>query len=281
MDTLDSIFNEVTAAGNTANNTEIARIDEALANAYIDVETIKDDARTKVNALPYRNATQSQFIEARITDAESGVDPEILRRKGIIVKVATTGNITLSGLQTIDGFSVLANHRVLVKNQTNNKVNGLYLANSGAWVRAIDADTVTELKGIVVYVEKGTTNANTGWTANTTISILGTSAITFTRTSAKGVLLTSAVSYTVNTLANAYASATEIITRSEANYPLALADLDLQMSNYSATLLSYYNTKSSELDLAYIQADIEAENEACIAFNAVCEGIDPYTPPTP
>ena len=30
------------------------------------------------------------------------------------VRVATTGNITLSGLQTIDGFTVAAGDRVLV-----------------------------------------------------------------------------------------------------------------------------------------------------------------------
>ena len=38
--------------------------------------------------------------------------------------VATTANITLSGLQTIDGYTTVAGDRVLVKNQTNTPDNG-------------------------------------------------------------------------------------------------------------------------------------------------------------
>jgi phage tail sheath gpL-like len=43
-------------------------------------------------------------------------------QQGLDVKasvVATTANITLSGAQTIDGVSIVAGDRVLVKNQTS------------------------------------------------------------------------------------------------------------------------------------------------------------------
>jgi len=56
------------------------------------------------------------------------------------VRVATTGNITLSGTQTIDGVSVVAGDRVLVKDQTDQKTNGIYVVASGSWTRATDAD---------------------------------------------------------------------------------------------------------------------------------------------
>ena len=51
-------------------------------------------------------------------------------------RVATTANITLEGLQTIDGVSVAADDRVLVKNQTSSVNNGIYLADTGEWSRA-------------------------------------------------------------------------------------------------------------------------------------------------
>jgi hypothetical protein len=56
------------------------------------------------------------------------------------VRVATTGaNITLSGLQTIDGVALAAGNRVLVKDQTDAITNGIYAANTGPWVRTSDA----------------------------------------------------------------------------------------------------------------------------------------------
>lgn len=79
------------------------------------------------------------------------------------VVAATTANITLSGTQTIDGVSVLATERVLVKNQTTVADNGIYVCAAGAWSRATDADTWDELVSAAVFVEEGTTNGDTGW----------------------------------------------------------------------------------------------------------------------
>ena len=56
------------------------------------------------------------------------------------VRVATTGNITLSGTQTIDGVSLSVGDRVLVKDQTTQTQNGIYVVASGSWTRATDAD---------------------------------------------------------------------------------------------------------------------------------------------
>lgn len=69
------------------------------------------------------------------------------------VKVATTGNITLSGLQTIDGYTTLANDRVLVKDQTDPLENGIYDASSGPWVRSEDFDnspTAEIVNGVII-----------------------------------------------------------------------------------------------------------------------------------
>lgn len=62
-----------------------------------------------------------------------------LRPKGNVA-VATTANITLSGLQTIDTYSVQVGDRVLVKDQTDATENGIYVAAAGAWTRSEDQD---------------------------------------------------------------------------------------------------------------------------------------------
>ncbi|SCW78390.1 MULTISPECIES: phage tail protein [unclassified Pseudomonas] len=80
------------------------------------------------------------------------------------VRVATTGNIVLSGAQAIDGVAVVAGNRVLVKSQTLAKDNGIYVAANDAWVRAKDADASAEVtSGLIVSVEEGATLTNTIW----------------------------------------------------------------------------------------------------------------------
>lgn len=79
------------------------------------------------------------------------------------VRVATTENITISGLQTIDGVGVQAGDRVLVKNQSTASQNGIYVASAGAWDRAPDANTWNELISAYVFVEEGSTNGDNGY----------------------------------------------------------------------------------------------------------------------
>lgn len=97
------------------------------------------------------------------------------------VMVATTANIVLSGLQTIDGIALLAGNRVLVKNQTVPKDNGLYVVAAGAWIRSADADTSAKVTpGLLVHVEKGTANSDSIWQLVTDALIsLGVSGLSF------------------------------------------------------------------------------------------------------
>ena len=57
------------------------------------------------------------------------------------VRLATTGNIKLSGPQTIDGVLAAVGDRVLVTRQTDGSANGIYTASEGQWYRAADART--------------------------------------------------------------------------------------------------------------------------------------------
>jgi hypothetical protein len=100
------------------------------------------------------------------------------------VKAATNGNITLSGAQTVDGVALVAGDRVLVKNQTTASANGIYVVAAGAWTRSTDMDATTpinEVNSAAVFVEGGTTFADTGWTQVNNVSTLDTDAIAFTQ----------------------------------------------------------------------------------------------------
>jgi len=101
-------------------------------------------------------------------------------------KVATTANITLTGAQTIDATVLAVGDRVLVKNQTTAANNGIYLVSAGAWSRALDADSGTEIETATVAVTSGTVNGDTQWTCTATAIAIGTTAITFGQISGAG-----------------------------------------------------------------------------------------------
>lgn len=115
------------------------------------------------------------------------------------VRAATTANITLSGTQTIDGVSVVAGDRVLVKNQTTASGNGIYVAASGSWTRATDFDTGAEALGAATFVSEGTTLGNQVWlqTADAPITI-GTTSLVFVQVGG-GSSYTAGNGITINT----------------------------------------------------------------------------------
>lgn len=103
------------------------------------------------------------------------------------VRAATTANITLSGAQTIDGVSVIAGDRVLVKAQSTTADNGIYVAAAGAWSRATDMNAWTEVPNAFVFVEEGTANADTSWVCSSNAGgTLGSTAITWVQFGAAG-----------------------------------------------------------------------------------------------
>ena len=104
------------------------------------------------------------------------------------VKVATTANINLNATQTIDGVSVSGGDRVLAKNQSDASENGIWVVSGSDWARATDADSSAEgTSGMFVFVEKGTTNADSGWVLTTDGTItVGTTDVTFSQFSGAG-----------------------------------------------------------------------------------------------
>lgn len=98
------------------------------------------------------------------------------------VRAATTGNITLSGLQTVDGVSLVANDRCLVKDQTLASANGIYIVGTGAWTRAADAAQGTLSANASVFIEEGTANGDAQFrlTTNNPI-VVGTTSLSFSQ----------------------------------------------------------------------------------------------------
>jgi hypothetical protein len=116
-----------------------------------------------------------EWVDSRILEELSKLD---IKQS---VRAATTTNINLVGLQVVDGVSLNAGDRVLVKNQTLAKDNGPWVAAVGAWVRAKDADNNTKVTpNLTVAVEVGATQADTIWQLVTDGQIVvGTTALTF------------------------------------------------------------------------------------------------------
>lgn len=79
------------------------------------------------------------------------------------VKAASLANIaSLSGFQTIDAVPLTDGDRVLVKDQSLSKNNGIYVVRSGAWEYAVGADDWQEYVGAIVFVEEGS-QAYSAW----------------------------------------------------------------------------------------------------------------------
>ena len=81
----------------------------------------------------------------------------------LVVAASTGSNIIINtvGLYTLDGIALQEGDLVLLKNQTNNINNGIYIVSQYSWAQY----DVSLVQGVVVKVQSGSTNANTYWTA--------------------------------------------------------------------------------------------------------------------
>lgn len=178
-----SISAATTSAAGSMSATDKTLIDGATSTDTAST-LVKRDADKRFRAGDPSDA-QDVATKAYVDNKVSGLDVKNS------VRAATTANITLSGAQTIDGVSVTTGDRVLVKDQSTASGNGIYVAASGAWSRASDADSDAEVTpNLFVFVEEGTTHADTGWTLTNNGAItVGTTALTFTQFSGAGMVV--------------------------------------------------------------------------------------------
>lgn len=142
----------------------------------LDVQTTLDmgNARRILN-LP---APGSANEPARLADLNAAVEGIAWKDN---VRVATAANVTIASPgATIDGITMAANDRVLVKAQTTTTENGIYIWNGAAtpMTRALDASTADELESAVVTVDEGT-SAGATFRQTQVNFVLGTGSPTF------------------------------------------------------------------------------------------------------
>lgn len=125
-----------------------------------------------------------QSVAARVAPVPPA--PPVARWKEPVLAATTAGGTlatAFEGGDALDGVTLAAGDRILIKNQSSASENGIYTVNSsGAPTRATDADAGVELPGAAVVVLKGTANADTIWLCTTDpIVTLGTTALNWVR----------------------------------------------------------------------------------------------------
>jgi hypothetical protein len=145
---------------------------------------------------------------------------------------ATTSNVDLSTAleagDVVDGVTLVAGNRILVKSQSTTSQNGVYVVQaSGAAVRASDFDTPTEIvPGDFIFVAGGTLYNNTGWVQTEVVTTVGTSPIVFeqfsgagTYTAGNGLTLTGN-SFAINTTITADLNSIQTLTNKTLTSPV-------------------------------------------------------------
>ncbi len=114
-------------------------------------------------------------------------------------RVINTANSALTGLQTIDGITLVAGDIVWNNAQTTASQNGLWVAAAGAWTRPANWAAASTQKSFQLFIEEGTINHDTKWTVAADAIVVDTTAVTaaqdttgntYTADGTKGMLLT-------------------------------------------------------------------------------------------
>lgn len=104
------------------------------------------------------SATSKAYVDSLV----QGLDPKQSVRVATVV-----GGAILSAFQAgqvIDGVTLVAGDRILIKNQSAAQNNGVYIVRTiGEPDRAPDMDTWAEVPGAFLFVEEGDTQADTAW----------------------------------------------------------------------------------------------------------------------
>jgi hypothetical protein len=249
------------------------------------------DTQVQSNRLDQLTAPQAavSFNGQRVTNVAAPVDATDAVNKAYVdaarqgldvkdsVKVATTENITLSGLQNVDGITLLAGDRVLVKNQSTGSENGIYLAGLSAWTRSTDFNSNEKVTpGAFTFVEQGTVNADSGWVVATDGTItLGTTNIAFTQFSGAGSIDAGAGLTKTGNQINVNTASTSRIVINADNIDLAEAGTAGTYTSVTTDAYGRVTAGSNPTTLAgYGITDAQPLDDTLTALAAVSTGAD-------
>ena len=192
---------------------------QTLTNKTLTTPTINGATLTGTITVPTPvNATDAAnkgYVDAAVV----GID----WKPSVRAATTTAGTLATSfaNLSVIDGVTLATGDRILIKNQATGSENGIYTVNaSGAPTRATDSDANAEVTGgLAVFVEEGTTLADTGWVlTNNGTTTIGTTPLVFTQfsgtgtyTNGTGITLTGNV-FALDTAVATTATNTQIFT---------------------------------------------------------------------
>lgn len=193
-----------------------ASLDLALTGGSMTGTIVMDGTHT-VTGLPNptngSDAASKNYVDASLTGLEwklSAMAATTANIPGTYANGASGVGATLTStgaLTTLDGYTLIAGDRVLVKNQTTQLQNGIYsvtsIAATTVLTRTTDADTPTKLNNATLYITNGSTLSDTGWTQLTANPTIGTSSIAFSQFSGAGTYVAgTGLSLTGNIFAN-------------------------------------------------------------------------------
>jgi hypothetical protein len=103
------------------------------------------------------------------------------------VRAATTGDVVLAPAPaTVDGVTLVSGDRVLVRAQNTAAQNGIYTFDGTNLVRSDDMNEAAEFSAATVFVQEGTTLADTGWTQTAEVVTVGTTSVSFVQFTGSG-----------------------------------------------------------------------------------------------
>jgi|TARA_B110000467_G_scaffold65567_1_gene59797 hypothetical protein len=244
---VDGILEDLDTLGAPASDGQFIVADGAGSFAYEAGSTVRDSLDLGTSDTPTftgMNAggaavtnvanpsnAQDAATKAYVDATKSGLDVKESVRLASTADMSATYNngtagvgATLTGsaaLGNIDGITVVAGDRLLIRSQTSTDENGIYTATTitdpFVLTRATDADTATEFNsGAFTFVEEGTNNEDSGWVMTQDSDItFGTTAISFTQFSGAGSITAgTGLSKSGNTISidTAYTGQASIVT---------------------------------------------------------------------
>lgn len=143
-----------------------------------------DPRASSVIVTPTGNLTSTNVQDA-LEELQIEIDQSTwwLSRKASVraaTTVAWTFATAFANWSAIDGVTLFTGDRILIKNQSDQTQNGIYIVQaSWAPVRSNDANTDAELLQATVLVREWTTLSDTQWTMTANSVAIGTTNITF------------------------------------------------------------------------------------------------------